>query len=212
MSSVVYICNLALGNIGKDDIASIDEASAEARACKKFYSIVLDTTLQSYPWRWAGKTASLAQVTNDKPNRWLYAYQRPVDCLKVIRVVDESMAEYMPYGEGIVSGGHAYDIEGQTIYCDLSPAYLQYTQKITDPTKFPPMFTDALSMALSARIAYPITRDLKVRADAVTLASQAMETAKSLDANEVRETSDWPAENIEARSPGEPFPRRPISG
>jgi hypothetical protein len=208
MSSVVFICNLALGNIGKESISSINEASAEARACKQFYDIVLDTALQSYPWRWAVKTEAMAQVVNTKENRWLFAYQRPSDCLKIIRVVDESLIEYMPYGDGIKGGNHDYEIEGETIYCDLSPAYLQYTQKMTDPARFPPMFVDALGMALSARIAYPITRDLKIRADAVTLASQAMEAAKSADANEVRETSDWPSEVIEARSPGFPFPRR----
>lgn len=201
MSSVVFICNLALGNIGKDDISSIDEASAEARTCKKFYDIVLDTTLQAYPWRWAGKTLSLAETTNDKPNRWLYAYQRPSDCLMVRRLVDESMVDYMPYDVGIKSGGHDYTLEGRTIYCDLSPAYLQYTQRLTDPAMFPPMFVDALGMALAARIAYPITRDLKIRADAVTLASQAMEAAKMADANEQRETSDFPSEGIEARQP-----------
>lgn len=210
MSSVVFICNLALANIGKESIASINEASAEARACKQFYDIVLDTALQSYPWRWAGKTLSMAAITNAKPNRWLYAYQRPSDCLKIRRVVDESMADYMPYGEGIKAGGHDYDVEGQTIFCDLSPAYLQYTQRITDPVALPPMFIDALGMALSARIAYPITRDLKIRADAVTLATQAMEAAKSADANEVRDTSDWPSEGIEARSPSMSLPRRTI--
>lgn len=212
MSSVVYICNLALANIGKDSIASINEASAEARACKQFYELVLDTSLQAYPWRWAGKTEALAQVANTRENRWLYAYQRPSDCLKIIRLVDESLTEYMPYGDGVVSGGHAYDVEGQVIFCDLSPAYIQYTQRLTDPAKFPPMFVDALSMALSARIAYPITRDLRIRSDAVSLAMQAMELAKASDANEVRETSDWPSEGIEARSPDYVGPRRPING
>lgn len=201
MSSVVFICNLALANIGKESIGSINEASAEARACKQFYDIVLDTALQSYPWRWAMKTAALAEVTNTKPNRWLYAYQRPSDCLMVRRLLDESMASYIPHGEGIKAGEHDREIEGQTIFCDLSPAYLQYTQRLTDPAKFPPLFVDALGMALSARIAYPITRDLKVRADAVTLAAQAMETAKAADANEVRETSDAPSEFMEARDP-----------
>lgn len=201
MSSVVAICNLALGHIGKDDITSIDEASAEAKACKKFYQITLDVALQAYPWRWAKKTISLAQLTNGKENKWLYAYQRPDDCLKVIRVVDESLADYMPSGDGIIQGGHAYEIEGQTIYCDLSPAYLVYTQKVSDPAVFPPAFVDAMGAALAARIAMPITRDPKFRNDAITLARQAMAAAQEYDANEVRETHDHPSDRIEARSP-----------
>lgn len=201
MSSVVTICNLALGNIGKEDISSIDEASTEARSCKKFYGIVLETALQAYPWRWAGKTDALAETVNNKQNRWLYAYARPSDCLKIIRVLDEGMAEYMPHGDGIKAGGHDYALEGQTIFCDLSPAYLQYTRNVTDPALFPPAFVDALGMSLAARIAMPITRDLKIRADAVTLARQAMAAAQEFDANEVRDTHDHPSDRIEARSP-----------
>jgi hypothetical protein len=201
MSSVVTICNLALGNLGKDSISSINEASAEARACKQFYDIVVDTAIQSYPWRWAGKTLSLAEVSNSKPNRWLYAYQRPDDCIKLLRIVDEGMADYMPYGDGIKAGGHDYQIEGRTIFCDISPAYLQYTARQSDPALFPPAFVDALGMALAARIAMPITRDLRIRADAVSLARQGMAAAQEYDASEVREVSDHPSDRIEAMSP-----------
>jgi hypothetical protein len=201
MSSIVTICNLALGNLGKESISSINEASAEARACKQFYDIVVDTAVQSYPWRWAIRTVALAEVPNQKANRWLFAYQRPSDCLKVIRIVDESMAEYMPSGDGIKAGGHDYQIEGRFMFCDLSPAYLQYTARQTDPALFPPAFVDALGMALAARIAMPITRDLRVRAEAVHLAQQAMGAAREYDANEVREVSDHPSDRIEAMAP-----------
>lgn len=201
MSSVVTICNLALGNLGKETISSINEASAEARACKQFYDIVVDTAIQSYPWRWAGRTVALAEVENTKPNRWQFAYQRPDDCIKLIRVVDESMADYMPYGDGIKAGGHDYALEGRTIFCDLSPAYLQYTARQTDPALFPPAFVDALGMALAARIAMPVTRDLKIRADAVSLARQSMAVAQEYDAAEVREVSDHPSDRIEAMAP-----------
>lgn len=202
MASVVEICNLALGNIGKDDIANIDEASPEAKACKKFYSITVETMIQAYPWRWAKSTAALAEVSvNTKENKWLHAYQRPNNCMKVIQVVDESLADYMPSGDGIVAGGHAYEIEGQTIYCDLSPAYLVFTSKVTDPTLFPPAFVDAVAAALAARLAMPITRDLKIRNDAVALARSTMNSAQEFDANEVRETHDHPSDRIEARGP-----------
>lgn len=201
MASVVEICNLALGNLGKDDISSIDEASAEAKACKKFYGITRDTALQAYPWTWARATISLAEVTNLKPNKWLYAYQRPSGCLKIILVTDETMADYMPSGDGIALGGHKYEVEGQLIYCDLSPAYLVYTSLVEDPELFSPGFVDAVSAALAARLAMPITRDLKIRADAVALARSSMGSAQEADANEERSSSDYPSDRIEARSP-----------
>jgi hypothetical protein len=69
MSSIVSICNLALSNLGKDNISALTDEGAEARACNQFYDHVRDTLLQVYPWSFAGKTASLAEVTNDKAGR-----------------------------------------------------------------------------------------------------------------------------------------------
>lgn len=209
MSSVVFICNLALSNIGKDNISDLNEASAEARACKQFYAHTRDTLLQSYPWRWAQKTVALAEVSNDKANRWVYAYQRPSDCLKIRRVVGELMQDYIPYSPGQVkAGGFDYTVEGSVIYTALSPAYLEYTRWVEDVTKFPALFQDALSWHLAVRLSMPLTRDPKIRADAFQLATQMTGSAAVADANEVRETSDYPSEAIEARDPSYVIPQK----
>ncbi len=202
MSSVIFICNLALSNIGKANIASLTEASAEARACNQFYAHTRDTLLQSYPWRWAGKTEAMAEVTNNKSARWDYAYQRPSDCLKIRRVLDQMLQDYVPYeARSVKAGGFDYAVEGSVIYCNLSPAYLDYTARADDPTLFPPLFQDALAWHLAVRLAMPLTRDPKIRADAYQLAVQMAGQAATADANEVREVSDYPAEMMEARGP-----------
>ena len=200
MSSVVFICNLALSNIGKTNIVALSEASAEARACNQFYEHSRDLLLQQYPWRFAGKTASLAELTNDKPGRWAHAYQRPTDCLKV-RWLRPSYSEddYQPTTVKTETG-YPHDIEGQTIYTDLSPAFLRYTQRLTDPTKFTALFIDALSWHLAVRLAMPLTRDPKARADAWAVAKQMQASAEMHDANEVRENSDHESDLIEARA------------
>lgn len=208
MSSVVFICNLALTNLAKPTIVSIDEESAEAAACKQYYAHVRDVMLQTYPWRFAAKTDALAEITNAKEVRWGYAYQRPSDCLKVRRVSDENLADYLASdGALVVAGGYAHEIEGQTIFCDVSPAYLLYTQRLTDPTKFSPAFIEALGWHLAVRLAMPLTRDPKIRADAFNLAVRMTATAAASDAGEVRETSDSPSEVIEARGDSYPTDR-----
>lgn len=203
MSSEVYICNLALSNIGKTNINDLAEASAEARACNQFYAHTRDTLLQAYPWRKARKTQSLAEVANDKPGRWRYAYRIPNDCLKVLWISSEhetgGAPERAEFRAGDPRQGHPYEIEGQTLYCNLSPCYLTYTFRLTDPTKFTPLFIDALGWHLAVRLAMPLTRDPKVRADAFQLATQMQIAAEVADANEVRETSDHDSELIEAR-------------
>lgn len=200
MTSVVSICNLALSNLAKENIQDLDEGSVEARLCKQFYEHSRDTLLQVFPWRFARKTGSLAEITNTKGKRWLYAYKRPTDCLKVRRVTDETHLDYLPYADGAVAGGYPYDIEGTTVFCDLSPAFLDYTWRVDDVTKFPPLFVDALAWHLAVRLAMPVTRDPKIRADAFQLATKMQNEAAAADANEVRETSDYPSEMMEARS------------
>lgn len=197
MASEVSICNLALTNIGKDNIQSLNDAGAEAKACRQFYAHVRDLVLQEYPWRFAGRTLSMAQLANDKLGAWRYAYIRPTDCLKV-RWVRPAYSDQEPMTEADEIA-IPYDIEGSTIYCNLSPAFLRYTYKLTDPTKFSPLFVEALGWHLAVRLAMPLTRDPKVRADAFQLALRASGTAQTADANEVRETSDHESDFVKAR-------------
>lgn len=201
MVSVVSICNLALSNLGKDTINSLSEATAEARACSQFYEHVRDTLLQAYPWRFAGKTRSLAEVTNDRPGDWLYAYDRPNDCLKVQWVrpqysADAAVPKALYPGDEI---SYPYDVDGGIIYCDLTPAILRYTFRQTDPTKFSPLFVEALSWHLAVRLAMPLTRDPKIRADAFQLAQRTQGAAEMADANETRHTSDHETDFVKGR-------------
>lgn len=199
MTSVVSICNLALSNLGADNISALSDAGAEARACRQFYEQTRDALLQVYPWRFAGKTQALAEVTNTEAGKWGYAYQRPNDCLKVRWVrpqysTDDPCAQ--THQEEI---SNPYDVEGETVFCNLSPAFLRYTFRLIDPTKFSPLFVETLSWHLATRLAMPLTRDLKMRNDAYQLAMQTRGQAEVADANETRETSDHDSELVEVR-------------
>lgn len=198
MASIVSICNLALSNLGKDTINDLSEATAEARACNQFYEQTRDALLQAHPWGFAGKTQSMAVLTNDKEGVWGYSYKRPNDCLKVRWVRPAySLIDLQPTKQEEIS--IPYEIEGDRIYCNLSPAFLRYTFLLTDPSKFPPLFVDALAWALTVRLAMPLTRDMKQRNDALKLAQMARGEAETADANEERETSDHESELVVGR-------------
>lgn len=196
MTSIVAICNLALSNIGKDNINALNEATAEARACNQFYEHVRDTLLQAYPWRFATGLVSLAAIANDKPEEWQYAYARPTDCLKVRSIgptrkdalFNDSSVKFLPY-----------DVASEVIYCDASPAYLNYTKRLTDPAKYPVLFIEALAWHLAVRLSMPLTRDPRVRADAFELATRMQVAAEMADANEVRNFYDHDTEYVEGR-------------
>ena len=198
MASVVSICNLALSNIGKDNINALTDAGAEARACSQFYDHTRDTLLQGYPWRFAGKTQAMAQIGNDKPGKWAFAYSRPNDCLKVRWVrpqYEEGAGRLLPQDEA----GFSHEVEGRVIYTDLPTAFLHYTSRLTDPSTFPPLFVDALSWHLAVRLAMPMTRDPKIRADAWQVAQAMTGQAQMHDANEQRETSDHATDFVRDR-------------
>jgi hypothetical protein len=199
MASIVSICNLALSNLGAGNINALNEDSAEARACNQYYEHCRDLLLQSYPWRFAGKTVALAELTNDKPGAWGHAYSRPNDCLKV-RWVRPQYSLNDPCAQTVQDEiSHIHDVDGGVIYCNLPTAHLRYTQRLADVSKFSPLFIDALSWHLSVRLAMPITKDPKVRADAYQLATRMQAAAEVADANEARETSDHSTEYVTRR-------------
>jgi hypothetical protein len=193
MSSVVAICNLALAHIRGGTINSIDEASAQARACKQHYDQTRRALLASYPWGWAQKRETLAAVTNDRTLRWAYAYARPADCVHFIGIADDGSTANEP-------DPAAHEIVGRTIYAALSPGVAIYTADQTDPTKYPPLFIDAFAAALAARIALQITGDRALRNDTLQLAKQTFDAAAAADANEDTDRPDYVPEMIAARA------------
>jgi len=199
VTSIVSICNLALSNLAKENISALTEPTAEARACKQFFEFERDLMFQAYPWRFAGRTVSLAEIANDKPRAWGRAYQRPVDCLHV-RWLRPAYSTVDPvrqsHHEEVLN---PFEIEGETIYCNLSPAFARITARLTDPSKLPPLVVDLLAWRLAARLAMPLTRDPKIRADAMKIAEQAKIDAQEADANEVRETSDHESDFVQSR-------------
>jgi hypothetical protein len=195
MTSVVGICNIALSHVGKTTISDINEESEEARQCKLHYALTRDTMLQAYPWLFARKMQVLAEVTNTWGERWQHTFTRPSDCLKPIRIVPEiDIADD--------NNGIAYSVGEGLIYCDISPAKLEFTMRFEDPTRFPPLFQDALSWALATKIAMPLTKDQGVRKDAYQIAGQTLGAAQMADANEANDESstyDRPSALIQSR-------------
>lgn len=192
MASVIEICNLALGNLGKEDISSLSEASNGARACKKWYDICVGSTLEAYPWRFARATQAMGQVVNTMTDKWRYAYALPNEAIRLWDVVPDQTdtwdsSAYVDFEDLAkeTPKPRAFDIENGVVFCNLSPAYAKFIRKVTDPTKYTPLFIDALSWALSARIAIAMTGDPKMLSTAVQMAQQAIRLAASTHANHV---------------------------
>lgn len=165
MASEVDIVNTALSRLGDEaTVSSIDppEGSAQAEHAATFYPIARDTLLEMHNWRFATKRATLA-LTTAEPYEWTYAYALPSGMLKSLAV--------LPATGSAEDDGHDYDQQldedgNQIILTDLEDATLRYTAKVTDTTRFPPLFTDALGWLLASYLAGPILKGDAGKAEA----------------------------------------------
>lgn len=180
MASEVDICNLALAHLGDTaTVASINppEGSAQAEHCSRFYPIARDTLLEMHNWGFASRRIQPAQLTSTWPE-WQYAYQVPSDIINMVSVLppdaqddystrwaptDAPWTNYSP----VVAAGHyvpqPYSMEvlvdgTQVVYTNQVQAVLRYTQRVTDPTKFSPLFTLTLSWHLASMLAGPVIK------------------------------------------------------
>jgi hypothetical protein len=163
MASEVDIANLALSHLGDDaTIASLDppEGSAQAEHCARFYPMARDSLLEMHSWRFATRRTALAELTNTWP-QWAYAYAKPADCLRVISVIDpEAPDDLAQLG---VKTAKPFTVEinddlAEVILTNQTDAVLRYVARTEDTTKFPPLFTMALSWHLASMIAGPVLK------------------------------------------------------
>ncbi|KAA3649394.1 MAG: hypothetical protein DWQ11_18810 [Proteobacteria bacterium] len=157
MASEVDICNLALARLGDNaTVASIDppEGSAQAEHCARFYAIARDSLLEMHPWKFATRRALLAQLSVESWN-WAYAYAEPNGALKLLAVLPPTAAnddDSQPFEAQSDANGAAL------ILTDQEDASLRFTTRVTDTTKFSPLFVDALAWLLASELAGPVVK------------------------------------------------------
>lgn len=203
MASEVEICNIALSNIRGGSINSLTEGTIQAQVCKLKYGILRDRCLREIPWGFNRKIKALAEVTTDIFN-WAYAYQYPVDCLKIHRLIGSF--EELPAGSASVIARARdsrvlplkdlrtqipYEVfnfdDKKTIGADQPELRIDYVAKITDPNLFSDDFIMALSHLLSSEIAIPIVGaelGRALRNDSLQLYKQYLASAISADQND----------------------------
>lgn len=152
MASVVEICNAALGNIGvQQTIASLDEKSKEASACKRFYEQARNELLRARNWPFATRFVQLALVeTFDGTQAWDYSYRYPADCEKVRRVIPSNIGVDEDFRSPFIV---LSDDSGKLIYSNIDLAKAEITFRITNPSLFDSLFVGALGWLVAHKIA-----------------------------------------------------------
>lgn len=166
MASIVDICNMALSHLGDEaQVISITppDGTVQAAHCARYYPIARDAVLQAYPWTFATRRATLAEIVNPTPDDWAYAYALPAGCLRPLGALTPGTpAVNLGAGE-TDTGSFPYVLEtgsngGLVLYTNTQTAVLRYIALVTDTTKFPPLVVLAIARLLASYLAGPILK------------------------------------------------------
>ena len=196
MASEVQIAKLALQHIGdRWDISDLTEATPEAEQVNLVFDDTRDALLRQHPWNFAKKYASPATLSGTVPGNWTYMYTYPTDAVRVNGIIDP-VETGTPIKFEVAR--NASDVK--VVLTDQEDAEFFYTARITDTVQFDPEFTMALSYALAARLAMPLTGERAIMGDMDTLARNIVNSAWETDSNEGIEEDLPEATWIQARA------------
>lgn len=211
MASPVDICNMALAYLGdKATVSSIDppEGSAQAGQCATFFPIALDMALEARRWGFnTVRSTNNPIMQNPQPN-WLYAYAVPDNCLKILKVIP---AQFAAAWWSITDDSFRYtreieELTGQdVILTNVVNAVIVYQIRITDTSRLPAQFIDAVAWLLASKIAGPIVKGdagRKAAQSAMQAYMQAVSVAALLDAQQSKPNTRRVPDSIRARSGG----------
>lgn len=211
MPNPVEIWNMALSHIGaRADVQSPDDQSNEAFQCRLHYQQTVDELLERFDWGFARRREDLARI-GDADGLLSSRYALPSGLISVRALNDELVWPGTSYRPRFSIEGEA---DARVLRTDQNPASVAYTARVGEAL-FPPSFVTALSWALAAKIAMPITRDANQMKRAAEQAVVTLSDAKALDANQrgahASHTPDWiMARGTDAR--GDDWPYESIHG
>lgn len=169
MASVTSICNSALAKIGAGRIISIDDPSEGAKLCKEQYTKNKEDLIAAHPWNFAIARVSLAQLPDAPVFQYKYAYQIPVDCLRVLQVNTSNSVEW--------------EREGSSLVTDSDGVYIRYIKNV-DESLFSPLFAEVLAVKLAYDISYSLVQSVQLREQLRNDYKEKLREARSYDAQE----------------------------
>ena len=195
--SKLQIWNMALAELPEQRIDSLDDVNLASDFLNDQYQPAIEFLLEDHDYDFATRREALAQVTNDRPNEWQYAYRLPRNLARPLHLLPYSgsdAANAVPVYSWI---GRTRSLETRTpfrladgkLYCNIEGAVLEYATNSVAESAFTAKFARALALELASRVVMPIKKDQKRQADLIRMAEVARERAKADDMNRDRETT-----------------------
>jgi len=204
------ICNKALTRLGIKQLIGVlatDVAAGmeEAVICNMYYTFARDTVLAEFAYMFAQVRKTLVASAEAPWDGWGYAYDPPTSpvVLSPVAVVPPgyAMRGHDRDGNNPYAMVHSGVTDGQLILTDLPAAVMYYVTRITDTTKFPVEFEDAVAWRLAMEISMPLNADIKKASWAKAMYADKVKGAQSATLNNFQSEDAMPeAESVSARS------------
>lgn len=174
------ICNLALAELGiSEEITALTDDGNEARQCNRVYDKAVEFVLTECEWPFTTKIASLGLIQENPNDNWGYEYRYPSDCVLARRIAS---GDPRPQSEPPFQ--LADDASGLVIWTNEPSACLEYNERVTTTTRWPLLFSEALSLKVAEMVAMPLTGDINIKRDLFQLYTQKLSAAKARALNE----------------------------
>lgn len=170
--SEVSICNSALVKVGAERIIALSDQNERARLCNEQYAKHRDELLRSHPWNFALVRVALSPDGTTPVFDWDNRFALPSDCLRVLKT---------DLGD---DEGAAWKVEGRFIVANTDVLNIQYIQKVTDVSKFDPVFSEVLACKIAADISFSLVQNAALKDLLVKEYERKFSLARSFDAQE----------------------------
>lgn len=207
MATVVDIANLALARLGdRANVVSINppEGSAQADHCARFYPMARDAALAAHDWSFASVQGTLARL-EPADLAWEYVFALPNNCLTIREVGYAHDALYPFDSQGPYFELGTLETGEQVIRTNQHTPFVRYTSRVTDPTRFSPLFTEALVSLLASYLAGPVIKGRAgIQAGQVMLQAfqSTLAQASVVDANQSNRRAHYVSSNVRRRGFG----------
>lgn len=186
------ICNLAFDILTQAPMTDITtDGTPEANWFVRNFEPTRDAELRKNPWKFSLKRATISVDASAPAFGWSYRYALPADCIRMLPLTYDGEFEGPPIPHEIEAGWILTD--------EPTSIKVRYIYQVTDPTKFDPLFVQALAARLAMHAAHRFTGKQSMIATAGELYGEAIAEARRANALEATPERPYDDDVIAAR-------------
>lgn len=197
-TSVVSICNQALGWLGANLITSLNDDNKEAALCKANYPDLRDAVLEEREWTFAVRRISLSPLVLEPVYGYTSQFLLPPDVIRILNVPDTRFGDSTLTGTGLGSEHEGPDQQpqlstfrvesleettatGKVILANVESLFLRVIWRVTNIQLYSPMFVQSVAARIAADLAIPLTQNRAMQKDMWQLYNMKLDRASAMD-------------------------------